>query len=53
MLIPLPLLMFWATLTGQPVTVIIVPNALPVISQPAPQAAADEPAGCRRIVCAA
>lgn len=53
MLIPLPLLMFWATMTGQPVIVVITPNALPVISQPKPQAAVDEPVGCRRIVCAA
>ncbi len=52
-MIPMPILMFWATLTGQPVMVIIMPNSLPVISQPAPQAAADEPASCYRLVCAA
>lgn len=53
MLIPLPILMFWATLTGQPVTIVIVPNSLPAISQPARSGSVDEPAGCNRVICKA
>lgn len=50
MLIPLPLLMLFSTLTGQPVVVVIVPHELPAISIPDKRTEA-EPAGCIYEVC--
>ncbi len=53
MLIPLPLLMWFATLTGQPVTVIIVPNQLPEISVPAKKVEVDSVGACYSLICKA
>ena len=51
MLIPLPILMFFSTLTGQPVTVIIVPSQLPAISVPAKKVEVESVGVCYSLVC--
>lgn len=53
MLIPLPILMFWSSMTGQPITVIIVPHTLPAISVPAKKVEAEVVGNCYSLVCKA
>ena len=50
-MIPMPLLMLWVNLTGQPLVIYIAPQETPVYSVPAP--AQQEAAGCRYTVCKA
>lgn len=55
MLIPIPILMWYATLTGQPVMVMIVPGEAPVYSVPAPAKTSEAEASgnCFRPICEA
>jgi len=51
MLIPLPLLIWYAAFTGQPIIVYIAPGEVPVYSQPAKTSEAT--GNCYQLVCKA
>jgi len=51
MLIPIPILMWYAAFTGQPIIVLITPNEAPVYSQPAETSEAT--GNCYQLVCSA
>lgn len=51
MLIPIPLLIWFATLTGQPIVVYIAPGEAPTYSQPAETSEAT--GNCFQLVCKA
>jgi len=51
MLIPLPFLVWFATLTGQPIVVYIAPGEAPVYSQPAKTF--EVTGNCHQLVCKA
>lgn len=53
MMIPLPILLFWASMTGNPIIVVIQPNEMPVIHMQEKTSVVEPVGSCYSLVCKA